>query len=86
MSETALLDQMLDPFTQCLDESSARRVIDFGLSASVQQKMDALAERANEGLLTAQERTDYEALINAADFIAILKLKAKRRLSTNRHP
>ena len=39
-----------------------------------------LGERANEGTLSADERAEYEALINAADFISILKLKARRYL------
>jgi hypothetical protein len=86
MSDTALLDQLLDPFTQCLDAESAQRVIEFGISPAVQQRVNALAEKANEGALTDDERTDYEALINAADFIAILKLKAQRRLGSNAHP
>ena len=37
-------------------------------------------ERANEGMLSAEERSEYEALINADDFIAILRLKAQRHL------
>ena len=82
MSDTALLDQILDPFTQCLDAASAQRVVEFGLAPAVQQRVDALAERANEGVLTEDERADYEALINAADFIAILKLKVQRRLTS----
>jgi hypothetical protein len=40
---------------------------------------------ANEGALTPDERAEYEALVNAADFIAILKLKARRQLDQNRH-
>jgi hypothetical protein len=39
-----------------------------------------LGQRANEGNLDSSERSEYEALIDAADFIAILKLKARRRL------
>jgi uncharacterized protein YnzC (UPF0291/DUF896 family) len=46
----------------------------------VQQRIDALAERANEGVLTSDESAEYEALINAADFISILKLKARQNL------
>jgi hypothetical protein len=86
MSAPALLDQLLDPFTQCLDAESAQRVIEFGIAPAVQQRVSTLAERANEGVLTEDERIDYEALINAADFIAILKLKAQRRLTSNTHP
>ena len=83
MSDTALLDQLLEPFTQCLDAESAKRVIAFGIAPAVQQHMSALAERANDGLLTEEERADYERLINAADFISILKLKALRRFASN---
>jgi hypothetical protein len=86
MSDVALLDQLLDPFTQCLDAESARRVIEFGIAPEVQQRVSALAEKANDGVLTQDERTDYEALINAADFIAILKLKAQRSLASKLHP
>jgi len=78
-----MLDELLDPFTRCLDAESARRVADFGISPAVQQGVELLAERANEGLLSEDERTDYEAVVNAADFIAILKLKAERRLAND---
>jgi hypothetical protein len=43
--------------------------------------VDTLAELANEGLLSDDERAEYEALINAEDIVAILKLKARNRLS-----
>ncbi|MEO8097831.1 MAG: hypothetical protein ABI811_09030 [Acidobacteriota bacterium] len=83
MSDTALLNELLDPFTECLDAESARRVVEFGVAPAVQHRVNALAAKANEGSLTEAERADYEALINAADFIEILKLKAHRRLASN---
>jgi len=86
MSGNALLDQVLDPFTHCLDTESAQRVADFRISQSVQEKVSALAEKANEGTLSDDERTEYEALINAADLIALIKLKARRSLSSNARP
>jgi hypothetical protein len=52
-----------------MDAESARRVLALGVSASVQERIDTLAERANEGLLSDE------------DFVAILKLKARRQLS-----
>ncbi len=81
MSAATVLDQFLDPPSRCLDSESARRVLALGVSASVQERVDTLAERANEGLLSDDERAEYEALINAEDFVAILKLKASRQLS-----
>lgn len=81
--ETSVLDRMLDPLSRCLDAESARRVAELRIDPSVQVRVDVLAERANEGLLTPEERAEYEAYINADDFIAILKLKAQRYLDAN---
>lgn len=81
MSVAASLDQFLDPLSSCLDAESARRVIALNVPPAVQERVDTLAERANEGLLSDDERAEYEALINAEDFVAILKLKAQSRLS-----
>jgi uncharacterized protein YnzC (UPF0291/DUF896 family) len=55
-------------------------VVDFQIEAPVQERIDKLADRANEGSLTDSERSEYEALINAAEFISILKLKAREHL------
>jgi hypothetical protein len=66
--------------SHCLDEESARRLVAFCVDPPVQARIETLGERANEGNLNAAERSEYEALINAADFIAILKLKARRHL------
>jgi hypothetical protein len=81
MSAATVLDQFLDPLSRCLDTESARRVLAPGVSATVQERVDTLADRANEGLLSDDERAEYEALINAEDFLAILQLKVRRQLS-----
>ena len=82
MSAAGGLDGLLGPLSQCLDAESARRLIDFRIDAPVQGRIDELAERANEGALSDSERSEYEALINAADFISILKLKAREHLDS----
>jgi len=80
MDTPAALDDVLEPLSLCLDAESARRLIDFHIDQPVQARLEILGQRANEGALSSGERTEYEALINAADFISILKLKARRRL------
>jgi hypothetical protein len=74
------LDGLLDPVSRCLDAESARRLVDLRIAPPVQERIDTLGECANKGSLSPDERGEYEALVNAADFISILKLKAKRRL------
>jgi hypothetical protein len=83
MSVATVLDGLLEPLSRCLDAESARRLVELRVSPLVQERIDALAEQANEGSLTDEERTEYEALINAADFISILKLKAHQHLGPN---
>ena len=56
---------------------------EFGIAPAVRKTVEFLAKRANEGMLSDSERADYEALIDAAGFIAILKLKAGRKLTSN---
>jgi len=83
MSEASVasaLEGILGSLSQCLNAESAKRVAEFRISPAIQTRVDELAARANDGLLSDDERTEYEALINAADFVAILKLKAQRQL------
>ena len=80
---TSVLDRMLDPLSRCFDAESAQRVAELRIDPVVQSRVDILAERANEGLLTTEERAEYEAYINVDDFIAILKMKTARYLRPN---
>ena len=76
------LDGLLEPLSRCFDIESARRVAELQVAAPVQERIDALAELANDGTLSDDERLEYEALINTADFISILKLKARQQLDS----
>jgi hypothetical protein len=82
MSAATGLDGLLEPLSRCLDTESARRVVELQIATPVQERIDTLAEKANEGTLTDDERLEYEALVNAADFISILKFKARRQLNS----
>lgn len=77
---SADLDALFEPFSRCLDAESARRIAEFRIDPGVQARVDVLAAKANQGELTHDERAEYEAFINAADFISVLKLKARRQL------
>jgi hypothetical protein len=74
------IDGLLDSLSRRLDTESARGLIEFRVDPLVQERVDMLGVKANDGILSADERAEYEALINAADFISILKLKARLQL------
>ena len=81
MNAATGLDSLLEPLSLCLDVESARRLVAFRIDPQVLERIEILGGRANEGHLTPDERSEYEALINAADFISILRLKAQRHLA-----
>ena len=80
MGATAL-EGLLDPLASSLAPSALRRIMEFQNSPQVQARVDYLAKRANDGELTPDEDAEYEALIDGAELITILKLKAKRLLA-----
>jgi hypothetical protein len=78
MSTAAIhLDRLLEPFAGCLTPEVAARVADMRASDEIQDRVDYLAERANEGLLTAGEKDEYEGYLHAIDVIAVLQAKAR---------
>jgi len=76
----SLLDELLDPLAQCFTPAVAQEVVNLRYNRRVQAKLDNLRHKANEGTLTPEERTEYEALIETIDIIAILQAKSKRLL------
>jgi hypothetical protein len=77
------MDRILDPLASALNEEAARRILDLRIDPEIQARVAALAERANEGELTAEERDEYLSYVEAADLLAIFKLKARRHLEAN---
>ena len=77
---TDLLDRVIEPFTDCLTPEAAARVVDVRADAETQARFDALAEKANEGLLTDEERGDYDRLLAWFHLVTILQAKARRIL------
>ena len=81
LTSTDLLDRLLDPVGRALSPEAARRLVALRADADAQAKMDDLADRANDGLLTPDERAEYESLITTANVIAVLQAKARTVLS-----
>jgi hypothetical protein len=77
------MDRILEPLASSLNEEAARRILDLRIDPEIQARVAALAERANEGELTAEERDEYLSYVEAADLLAIFKLKARRHLEAN---
>ncbi len=78
-----VLDMLLGQLSRCLGAESARQVVEIRIDPAVRSRIDALAERVGEDLLTDEERTEYRTLVNALDFITALQNMARRNLATH---
>lgn len=72
-----VLDRLLDPLSRCLTHEGARELLELRADAVAQTRISELAEKCNEGLLTPEERREYETYVHLGNFIAILQAKAR---------
>jgi hypothetical protein len=78
---SAVLKEMLEPVSRTLGLKTARALAALRVDARTQARVDKLAEKCNEGRLTATERAEYEAYIQASTLIGILQARSRRILS-----
>lgn len=81
-SKSEIFERLLNPVTEALSPEVAERLVNLRADAVVQERVDYLADRCNEGLLTPEEHDEYRMLVTAADLIAILQRRARVILST----
>jgi hypothetical protein len=84
MSSTNYLERFLEPVTSAFTPELAQRFADLRADGTLQSHVDGLAKKANDGTITPEEDADYKALVDAADLVAVLQLKARRFLA--KHP
>ena len=74
------LDRLLGPLADCLTADVAAKVADLRADRATQERIDYLAERANDGLLSNREEEEYAGYLHATDVIAVLQAKARSLL------
>ena len=81
VKQSSYLDVLLDLVTECFTADVARRVAGLRIDPETQARVDELADKANEGTLSPEERAEYAEYVEAADLVAILQAKARRVLA-----
>jgi hypothetical protein len=74
------LEQFLAPLASLLTPEVARALVAFRFDAETQARVAELADKANEGLLSEDERQEYAQLIEMGDLIGILQARARKFL------
>lgn len=80
------LDRILEPVGRCLTRETALRLLDLRADPDLQRRVDFRAARCNEGVLTPEEREEYDLHVTAGAFIALLQARARRLLAVNPAP
>lgn len=80
--DTAAFDRATEPVLKILSREQALEIIDFHGDDALQQRIEDLAGKANEGELTEEERAEYLGYAQANKFIAVLQAKARRLLAS----
>ena len=73
-----VFDRVLAAVGECLDRLSAEALIQVRAVQLMQERIEELADKSTEGVLTPEERDEYEALVRVGNFVAILQAKARR--------
>jgi hypothetical protein len=80
-STDAKLEQLVGRLADCLTAESARRVVDLKADRRLQIRVNDLADRCTEGLLTPEAAAEYDSCVKFGTFVAILKSKARQLLA-----
>lgn len=82
-SNTAVLDEIFEPVTQCLTLEVARRIASLRATPKLQDRLDELADKCSEGTLSDDERDEYESRVRALNFIGVLQAQARDIVHSN---
>lgn len=74
--DSTSLHRFLEQFTDTFTPELARHFADTPPHPELQERLDELGEKANEGTLSDAERQEYATYVEAMDVIALLRVKA----------
>jgi hypothetical protein len=80
---TNILDRFLEPLTEVFTPELARKLASLRADDELQARVNELAEKANHGVLSAEEDREYKRYIEVADIIGVMQSKARRFLTQN---
>ena len=72
------VERVLELVAGCFTAEVADRLVALKFDDALQAQLDELAEKANEGQLSEEEKAHYLSYIEIMDFVALLQLKARK--------
>jgi hypothetical protein len=78
---TDFLSTYIEPLVEELTPRQAQRILAIKPTVRLLDRVNELADKANSGTLTENERLEYEYYVDVDDVIGLLKAKARSLLS-----
>jgi len=80
MTETAIINELPEPFASAMTPEVARELSNLKVSPETQSRIDKLAQKCNEGTLSEDERQAYETYVRVGNLFTVLRAKARMQL------
>ena len=75
------LDGYFEPVTSVFTRELAEKIVSLQPDPKAVARVTELAAKSDDGTLTDDERSELEYYVDAGDFIALFKAKARRYLA-----
>jgi hypothetical protein len=77
MSTHALLERMVEPLGRVLTPEAAAAILEVRADDETQRRIDELADKRNDGTLTAAETGEYQEFISLFNILTVLQSRAR---------
>ncbi|MEX2138387.1 MAG: hypothetical protein WD894_03950 [Pirellulales bacterium] len=78
--DATAFERGIDPLLRFLTPEQTRALIAYRADEALEQRIEELAAKSNEGELTADELAEYKGYVQANKFVAILQARARTLL------
>ncbi len=78
---SAAFDRGTDPIFSLISVEQARKWVEYRGTPELQDRIEVLAARCNDGSLSDEERAEYEGYVRANKFVALLQAKARKLIA-----
>ena len=79
---TTAFDRATEPIFGILSVDQVNQIADFHADEELQNRIEELSRKSNEGELTDEELAEFEGYSQANKFVAVLQAQARRRIAS----
>jgi hypothetical protein len=80
-SEAAIWSRVMEPESNGLSPEAARSLLELRFGKADKARMNHLARKNQEGLLSHKERKELEGYVKVGDVLSLLHMKARKSLN-----